>query len=157
MKTELWVIGKTSEKYLSEGTEIYLKRLKYYLPFELTVLPDVRGGGKLPPAQLKEKEAEAVLAKLQQDDLLILLDERGRQFSSEAFALFLDQQLQRPFRRLVFLIGGAWGFADKLYERANDRLSLSEMTFSHQMVRLFLLEQLYRAMTILRNEPYHNR
>lgn len=157
MKTELWVIGKTNEKYLAEGTDIYLKRLKYYLPFEMVVLPDVRGGGKLPPLQLKEKEGEAVLSRLQNDDLLILLDERGRRFGSEAFAQFLDQQLQRPFRRMVFLVGGAWGFPETVYSRANERLSLSEMTFSHQMVRLFLLEQLYRAMTILRNEPYHNR
>lgn len=155
MKIECWVIGKTSEKYLQEGIDRYCKRLTHYLPFQLLVVPDVRGGGK-PPEQIKALEGEAILKKLTNDDLLILLDERGRQFGSEAFARFLDQQLQLPQRRLIFLTGGAWGFSEAVYNRANGLLSLSAMTFSHQMVRLFFLEQLYRAMTILRNEPYHN-
>lgn len=157
MKTECWAIGKTQEKYLETGTALYLKRLRHYLPFQFVALPDIRGAGKLSPEQVKLKEGEGVLGKLRPDDLLILLDEGGRQYSSEAFARFLDRQLQRPHRRLIFLIGGAWGFSDAVYERADDQLSLSTMTFSHQMVRLFFLEQLYRAMTILRNEPYHNR
>jgi len=157
MKTECWAIGKTREQYLETGTALYLKRLRRYLPFTLVVLPDIRGGGKLAAADLKIKEGELVLGKLRTGDRLILLDENGRHFGSEAFAHFLDRQLQGSHHRLIFLIGGAQGFSQALYERADERLALSAMTFSHQMVRLFFLEQLYRAMTILRNEPYHNR
>lgn len=156
MKVELWAIGKTNERYLEEGMALYEKRLKHYLPFQWTVLPDIKGAGSLSAQQLKAKEGESILSRLKDDDLLILLDERGRSFSSEGFATYLDKKLQQSQRRLVFLIGGAYGFSDALYERAKDQLSLSSMTFSHQMVRLFFLEQLYRAMTILRNEPYHN-
>lgn len=156
MKVELWAIGKTNERYLEEGMALYEKRLKHYLPFQWAVLPDIKGAGHLSAQQLKVKEGENILSKLKEDDLLILLDERGRSFSSEGFATYLDKKLQQSQRRLVFLIGGAYGFSDTLYERANDQLSLSSMTFSHQMVRLFFMEQLYRAMTILRNEPYHN-
>ncbi|MEM9836745.1 MAG: 23S rRNA (pseudouridine(1915)-N(3))-methyltransferase RlmH [Bacteroidota bacterium] len=156
MKVYVWVIGKTSEKYLREGEAIYEKRLKHYLPISYEILPDVRQAGKLSPLQLKEKEAELVLSRLRNDDGLILLDEAGQSFRSVAFSQWLDQQLQRPYRRLIFLVGGAFGFDQRVYERANGRLSLSKMTFSHQMVRLFLLEQLYRGMTILRGEKYHN-
>ena len=106
--------------------------------------------------QLKDKEAELILSRLKPQDGLILLDERGLQMSSEALATWLDEQLQSPHKRLIFLVGGAFGFAESIYFRANGKLSLSKMTFSHQMVRLFCLEQLYRAMTILRHEPYHN-
>jgi 23S rRNA (pseudouridine1915-N3)-methyltransferase len=156
MKVELWAIGKTNERYLEEGMALYEKRLKHYLPFQWMVVPDIKGAGSLSAQQVKTKEGESILSKLKDDDLLILLDERGRSFSSEGFATYLDKKLQQSQRRLVFLIGGAYGFSDALYERANDQLSLSSMTFSHQMVRLFFMEQLYRAMTILRNEPYHN-
>ncbi len=156
MKLTCWFIGKTSDAYLREGTALYEKRLRHYLPFETDVLPDVKQAGKLSPDQLKAREADLVLDRLRDDDGLILLDERGEQFGSVQLAQWLDRQLQQPYRRLVFLVGGAWGFDDRLYQRANARLSLSKLTFSHQMVRLFLLEQLYRAMTILRNEPYHN-
>jgi 23S rRNA (pseudouridine1915-N3)-methyltransferase len=119
-------------------------------------IADIKGAGSLSAQQVKAKEGESILSKLKDDDLLILLDERGRSFSSEGFATYLDKKLQQSQRRLIFLIGGAYGFSDALYERAKDQLSLSSMTFSHQMVRLFFMEQLYRAMTILRNEPYHN-
>lgn len=156
MKVELWAIGKTNERYLEDGMALYEKRLKHYLPFQWSILPDIKGAGSLSAQQLKAKEGESILSKLKDDDLLILLDERGRSFSSGGFATYLDKKLQQSQRRLIFLIGGAYGFSDALYERANDQLSLSSMTFSHQMVRLFFLEQLYRAMTILRNEPYHN-
>jgi len=156
MKVELWAIGKTNERYLEEGMALYEKRLKHYLPFQWMVVPDIKGAGSLSAQQVKAKEGESILSKLKDEDLLILLDERGRSLSSEGFAAYLDKKLQQPQRRLVFLIGGAYGFSDALYERANDQLSLSSMTFSHQMVRLFFMEQLYRAMTILRNEPYHN-
>lgn len=151
------MIGKTSEKYLQTGIAHYRKRLEYYLPFQLVVLPEPRRAGKWSAEQVKVKEGELVLNKLRRDDLLILLDERGQQYSSEAFARFLERQFHRPHRRLIFLIGGAWGVSEAVRQRAQEELSLSAMTFSHQMVRLFFLEQLYRSMTILRNEPYHNR
>lgn len=135
---------------------IYLKRLGHYLKFELAILPDVKNAGRLQAGQLKALEGEGVLQRLRPGDFLILLDEGGRQFSSEEFAAFLGRQFQLSYRRLVFLIGGAYGFSPEVSQRADMKLSLSRMTFSHQMVRLFFLEQLYRAMTILNNEPYHN-
>ena len=156
MKTECWVIGKTSDKYLQTGIDHYHKRLQHYLPFQLVVLPHPRRAGKLSPKQVKVKEGELVLSKLRRDDRLILLDEQGQQYSSEAFARFLERQFHRPHRRLIFLIGGAWGVSEAVRQRAQEELSLSAMTFSHQMVRLFFLEQLYRGMTILHNKPYHN-
>ena len=156
MKIEFWVIGKTSESYLEEGISIYLQRLRHYVPFEMIILPDVKNPGKINGDQLKVKEGEIVLNRLKKEDFLILLDERGKSHTSEAFAQFVEQKLQLPGKKLVFLVGGAYGFSDAVYARANGKLSLSTMTFSHQMVRLFFVEQLYRAMTILRNEPYHN-
>ncbi|MCB0635662.1 MAG: 23S rRNA (pseudouridine(1915)-N(3))-methyltransferase RlmH [Lewinella sp.] len=156
MKVEVWCIGKTAEAYLREGIAVYEKRLQRYLPFALEVLPDVKGAGKLSATQLCEREGEQVLQRLRPEDGLILLDERGKEMGSVALAHWLDKQLQQPYRRLVLLIGGAFGFSPAVYSRAQDQLALSQLTFSHQMVRLFLLEQLYRAMTILRNEPYHN-
>ncbi len=156
MKIELWVIGKTNEPYLAEGIDIYTKRLRHYVPFEMITLPDIKNAGKLSNEQLKAKEAEMVLKKLKPEDFLILLDERGRNFTSKEFAIFLENKLQLPGKKLVFLVGGAYGFESALYDRAKAKLSLSKMTFSHQMVRLFFVEQIYRAMTILRNEPYHN-
>ncbi len=157
MKVAFWAIGKTNPSYLQEGIDLYRERLQHYLSFSLTILPDSKKAGKRPPEQLKEEEGKAVLRRLKQEDFLILLDEKGKAYSSEAFAAFLDKRLQHSGRRLVFLVGGAYGFSEELYRRADDKLSLSPMTFSHQMVRLFFMEQLYRAMTILRNEPYHNR
>ena len=156
MKIELWVIGKTNAAYLEEGIGMYTKRLRHYVPFEMKTLPDVKNAGKLSSEQFKMKEAEIVLKKLKPEDFLILLDERGKALTSEDFAAFLERKLQLPGKKLVFLVGGAYGFADALYDRGEAKLSLSRMTFSHQMVRLFFVEQLYRAMTILRNEPYHN-
>ncbi len=156
MKIELWQIGKTSDRWLETGIEQYTKRLSHYNPFELVTLPDVKQGHKLAPDQLMAKEAEMVLGKLQPHDMLVLLDERGQQYSSRQFARQLERWLQRPVRRIVFLVAGAWGAAPELKLRADVQLSLSQMTFSHQMVRLFLAEQLYRAFTILRGEPYHN-
>lgn len=156
MKTELWLTGKTIFPYLEEGVGIYEKRLGYYLSFQSVVLPEVKNGGSLPPEQLKRKEAEVVLSRLKNEDFLVLLDERGKQFTSLEFATFLEQKLQQSHKRLIFLVGGAWGFSDEIHQRAAFKLSLSKMTFSHQMVRLFFLEQLYRAMTILRGESYHN-
>lgn len=156
MKIICYFIGKTKESYLREGEAIYLKRLKHYWPIEAVELPDVKGAGKMGPEQLKVKEAELVLPKLTIQDGLILLDEGGKQMASVEMAKWLDKQLQQPYKRLIFLVGGAFGFDRSIYERANAKLSLSRLTFSHQMVRVFLLEQLYRSATILRNEPYHN-
>lgn len=156
MKVEFWLISKTTFPYLHEGMAVYEKRLGHYLPYATVVLPDVKNAGSLQPPQLKQEEGEAVIARLKPDDFLVLLDERGKQLSSVEFATFMEQKLQLSSKRLIFLVGGAWGFSERVYERADFQLSLSKMTFSHQMVRLFFLEQLYRAMTILRGELYHN-
>ena len=156
MKVEFWVIGKTHESYLDKGIEIFSKRLKRYFPFKMEVIPDVKKGGKLPPIKLKEEEGKLVLNRLSQDDYLVLLDEKGADFTSQKYAKQVEKWLNLPKRKLVFLVGGAFGFSDEVYQRANQQIRLSSMTFSHQMIRVFFLEQLYRAMTILKNEPYHN-
>lgn len=156
MKVELWFIGKTQEEYLRRGEEIYRQRLRHYLPLTVEVLPDLRKAGKLTPQQRKEQEGQRILSRLLPADGLILLDEGGRQFTSVELAHWLERERSRPYRRLVFLVGGAFGFSPAVYARANAKISLSRLTFSHQMVRLFLLEQLYRAMTILGGEKYHN-
>ncbi len=155
MKVEVWAIGETSDAYLQTGIHLYEKRLTHYLPFAWQTLPTPKSKNN-DPQHLKQREGQAVLEKLRPDDYLVLLDERGQQFSSIELAQWLQQRLNAPARRLLFLIGGAYGFSPDLYARANAQISLSRLTFSHQMARLFLLEQLYRAMTILRNEPYHN-
>jgi 23S rRNA (pseudouridine1915-N3)-methyltransferase len=155
MKVELWAIGKTNEQYLEAGISLFEKRLKNYLPFSMVILPDVKT--KFSDSELlKKEEGKLILSKLAPDDWLVLLDERGQQFHSIGFSKWLEKRLGDSRRKMVILIGGAFGFSTDVYTRANESLSLSSMTFSHQMVRLFCLEQLYRAMTILRNEPYHN-
>ena len=155
MKIELWAIGKTSEKYLDAGIDIFERRIRHYVPFTWTVLPDVKGKFA-DNEQLKKKEGEMLLARLAPDDWLVLLDEHGQEHTSVGLAQWLERRLAGPGRRLVFVVGGAFGFSSEVYARANEQLALSRLTFSHQMVRLFFLEQLYRALTILRNEPYHN-
>lgn len=156
MKLELWCIGKTSEQYLSEGIDIYRKRISRYLPFEVRIIPDVKISGKPDPGNVMQQEAAAVLKLLTKDDYLILLDERGNAYSSVQFSEKLNGLLQLPYKRLIFLVGGAWGIHQSLREKSGMMLSLSKMTFSHQMIRLFFTEQLYRAFSILNNEPYHN-
>ena len=156
MKVEAWAIGKTAEPYLETGIGIFEKRLKNYLPFAWTELPGVKIK-TTDGAILKQEEGKMILSKIAPDDFLVLLDENGKQFSSIELAQWLEQRLAASNRRLIFLIGGAFGFSSDVYARANMQISLSQLTFSHQMVRVFLLEQLYRAMTILRNEPYHNQ
>lgn len=156
MKVEAWAIGKTAEPYLETGVGIFEKRLKNYLPFTWTELPGVKIK-TTDGAILKQEEGKMILSKITPDDFLVLLDENGKQFSSIELARWLEQRLAASNRRLVFLIGGAFGFSTDVYARANMQISLSRLTFSHQMARVFLLEQLYRAMTILRNEPYHNQ
>ena len=156
VRVTVYCIGKTKAKYLREGEVDYQKRLGHYLPVTFETIPDVKSGKKLSPTDLKQQEAARVLHRIGNTDRVILLDEAGTQYDSVEFARWMEAELQRPARRLVFVIGGAFGFGEALYARADGKLSLSSMTFSHQMVRLFLYEQLYRAMTILRNEKYHN-
>jgi 23S rRNA (pseudouridine1915-N3)-methyltransferase len=156
LKTEFWYIGKTSFPYLETGMEIYEKRLERYLSFQSVLIPDVKNGKKLPSEQLKIKEGESVLNKLNATDFLVLLDERGKEMSSIQFSKFMEQKLQLGNRKLIFLVGGAFGFSEAVYQRADQKMSLSKMTFSHQMIRLFFLEQIFRAMSILKGEPYHN-
>ncbi|MBL7816205.1 MAG: 23S rRNA (pseudouridine(1915)-N(3))-methyltransferase RlmH [Saprospiraceae bacterium] len=155
MKIELWVIGKTTFKYLDEGIGLYEKRLKHYTNFELVVIPDVKNP-PLSSEALKIKEGESILNKLNKEDFLILLDENGKQQTSVDFSKFIDNQQVNATKRMVFQIGGAYGFSEAVYARANQKLSLSKMTFSHQMIRLFFVEQLYRAFTIIKGEKYHN-
>ncbi|MBL7977847.1 MAG: 23S rRNA (pseudouridine(1915)-N(3))-methyltransferase RlmH [Bacteroidetes Order II. Incertae sedis bacterium] len=156
MKIALWMIGKTAERYLEEGMAVYEKRLGHYVPFEVTVLPDVKQAKNLGVAQLKEAESVLVLDRLDKRDVLVLLDEKGKTFGSVAFAKWMEGQMNQSVHRMVMLIGGAYGFSEDIYRRAQFQISLSEMTFSHQLVRLVFLEQLYRAMTILKGEPYHH-
>ncbi len=150
------VVGKTSEAYLKEGIAVYNKRLKHYLPYTYEVLPDVKRAGKLKNLQLLEEEGKIILQKTNTDDFLILLDENGKTYTSVQFAAYLEKLLQQPYKRIIFQVGGAFGFSAEVRQRADASLSLSSMTFSHQMIRLFFTEQLYRGMTILKNEKYHN-
>jgi 23S rRNA (pseudouridine1915-N3)-methyltransferase len=154
MKIELWVVGKTAFKYLDEGVALYEKRLKHYTSFELVILPDAKG--PLSIDALKTKEGELILNRLSKDDVLVLLDENGKHQTSIEFSKYIENQQVNSTKRLVFQIGGAFGFSDAVYNRANAKLSLSKMTFSHQMIRLFFVEQLYRAFTIIKGEKYHN-
>jgi 23S rRNA (pseudouridine1915-N3)-methyltransferase len=156
MKLEFWVIGKTAFDYLEEGIALYEKRLRNYVPFQFTVFPDIKNAKNMPSELLKSKEGELILNKLNSDDFLMLLDERGKQYSSVEFSTWIEQKLGSSHKRVVFLVGGAFGFSPDVYARANAQCSLSRMTFSHQMIRLFFIEQVYRAMTILKGEPYHN-
>jgi 23S rRNA (pseudouridine1915-N3)-methyltransferase len=156
MKVEFWVIGKTSFPYLDEGNDIYLNRIKHYLPFQMVTIPDIKNRKNLSEPEIKTKEGEIILSKLNSGDFLILMDERGKQRTSVQFSEHLQSLLQQSYKRIIFLIGGAYGFSDTVYERSNTKMSLSNMTFSHQMVRLIFLEQFYRALAIMNNEPYHH-
>jgi 23S rRNA (pseudouridine1915-N3)-methyltransferase len=156
VKIELWWIGKTKVSYLEKGVGEYLNRLKHYCSFSTQTIADVKNSGKLSPAELKKKEGESVLSRLDSQSILILLDERGKTFTSSTFAEFIQNKMNQSTRKIVFLIGGAYGFDEALYQRADQKMALSAMTFSHQMIRLFFVEQLYRAFTIINNEKYHN-
>ena len=156
MKICLLVIGKTDAAYIREGISEYEKRLKRYLPFEMKVLPDIKNAKNLTESLQKEKEAELILEQLQSTDWVVVLDEKGKQYSSMEFSNYLAQKMLGGIKRLVFVVGGPYGFADSVYQRANEKIALSKMTFSHQMVRLIFVEQIYRAMTILKGEPYHH-
>lgn len=156
MKISVLCIGKTDESFVKTGIENYVKRLKHYISFELLVIPDIKNARNLTQDQQKAKEGEQILKQLNNSDVVVLLDEGGKAYRSVEFAKFLEQKMIGSVQRLVFVIGGPYGFSDDVYQRANQQLSLSKMTFSHQMVRLFFVEQLYRAFTIMRGEPYHH-
>ena len=157
MKICLMVIGKTDEPYLQKGIDLFLKRIPHYVPFELKIIPDLKNSKNLSEDQQKEKEGELIIQQLTGFDELILLDEQGTEVSSVAFARFLEKKMLSGIKRLVFVIGGPYGFSESVYSKAAGKISLSKMTFSHQMVRLIFTEQLYRAMTILKGEPYHHQ
>ena len=156
MKIEAWFIGKTSPSYLQIGLDDYAGRIKKYVPFETVIIPDIKDAGSYAARDRLLKEGEKVLQKLTPQDYLILLDEGGKEFSSGQFSQFLEKELNKSYKKIIFLVGGSFGFSPELQQRANFKISLSKMTFSHQMVRLFFLEQIYRGFTILNNEPYHN-
>ncbi len=156
MKITLLTIGKTEDKYLVEGMEKYLKRIKHYVPFKVLELPELKNTKSLSQDQQKAKEAELIFKNISSTDHLLLLDEKGMEFSSTSFSEFLNKKMISSVQHLVFVIGGPYGFDEALYNRANEKISLSKMTFSHQMVRLFFIEQIYRAYTILKGEPYHH-
>ncbi|WP_318344319.1 23S rRNA (pseudouridine(1915)-N(3))-methyltransferase RlmH [Flagellimonas baculiformis] len=157
MQITLIAIGKTDRSELEQLIALYEKRLKHYIKFEFVVLPDIKNSKNLSETQQKEKEGELILAQLQPTDTLVLLDENGKQYTSLDFAQFLQKKMNSGLKNLVLAIGGPYGFSDAVYAKCNGKISLSKMTFSHQMVRLFLVEQLYRGFTILRNEPYHHQ
>ena len=156
MKIKLIVVGKTNAKYLVEGEKEYVKRLLHYINFEEIIIPDVKQSGKLSESELKKKEGQLILAKLENSNHVILLDDKGKSFSSLQFSEFLQQKMNSSLKSLVFVVGGSYGFSDEVYLRANSKFSLSKMTFSHQMVRLIFKEQLYRGFSILRGEKYHH-
>lgn len=157
MNIKLLAIGKTDDKNLQTLIEQYQKRLSFYVKFDLEIIPDIKNVKNLSENQQKEREGELILSKLTPTDELILLDENGKTFSSVGFSEYLQKKMNSGIKTLVFVIGGPYGFSDEVYQKANGKVSLSQMTFSHQMVRLFIVEQIYRAFTILRNEPYHHQ
>ena len=156
MKIKLLAIGKTDDKNLLKLIETYQNRLKHYVKFEISIIPDIKNVKNLSEKQQKEKEGELILKQLQPTDELILLDEKGKDFRSLEFAKYLQKKMNSGIKQLVIVIGGPYGFSEEVYKKSNGNISLSKMTFSHQMIRLFVVEQLYRGFTILKNEPYHH-
>lgn len=156
MNIKLLAIGKTDDKNLQALLDEYIKRLTFYVKFDLEVIPDVKNAKNMSIDQQKEKEGDLLLAKIGSGDWVLLLDEKGKKYTSLQFADFLQKRMNSGIKNLIFVIGGPYGFSPEVYARANGKISLSDMTFSHQMVRLFFVEQLYRGYTILRNEPYHH-
>ncbi|MCL6258919.1 23S rRNA (pseudouridine(1915)-N(3))-methyltransferase RlmH [Aquiflexum sp. TKW24L] len=157
MQIRLIAVGKTDHVAIQSLLEEYSKRLGFYIKFELEIIPDLKNSKNLSEASQKEKEGELILKKVQTSDELVLLDEQGKQYSSVDFSDYLQKKMNAGLKQLVFVIGGTYGFSAEVYQRANGKISLSKMTFSHQMVRVFFVEQLYRAFTILKNEPYHHQ
>lgn len=156
MKILLLAIGATDKTYMKEGINDYLKRLSFYIPFEMKVIPDLKNRQSLSFDLQREKEGQLILSQVLPGDHLILLDEHGDSYSSIEFSKWIQKKMATGLRQLVFVIGGPYGFSKAVYQRSDGKISLSEMTFSHQMVRMIFIEQLYRAMTIIKNEPYHH-
>lgn len=156
MKISLVVIGKTNGKFLIDGIEEYTKRLSYYIPFNIQYLSDSKNNKKLSEEQQKTVEGNTILNSLDKSDYVVLLDEHGKEFTSMEFSKYIEKKMSTVTKRLVFIVGGPYGFSQEVKNRANEKISLSKMTFSHEMIRLIFTEQLYRAMTIINNEPYHH-
>ncbi|AUS07145.1 23S rRNA (pseudouridine(1915)-N(3))-methyltransferase RlmH [Pseudotamlana carrageenivorans] len=157
MTIKLITIGKTDNKQLTHLINDYIKRLSFYIKFQLEIIPDIKNSKNLSEEQQKKKEGTLILSKTNTTDALILLDEQGKQYDSVHFSNYLQKHMNSGIKQLVFVIGGPYGFSEEVYNKAQGKISLSKMTFSHQMIRLFFIEQLYRGFTILRNEPYHHR
>ena len=156
MKIQFWSVGKTHESFVKEGIELFTKRISNYFPVEWNIIPMPKNAGIMEPAMLKIKEGEAILVQINKEDFLVLLDEKGKEFTSEGFAKFIEKRTVESTKTVIFLIGGAYGVSDAVFARANLKWSLSTLVFPHQMVRLILAEQVYRACSILRNEKYHH-
>jgi 23S rRNA (pseudouridine1915-N3)-methyltransferase len=156
MKLQFWTIGKAHESYVKEGVEMFTKRISNYFPVQWHIIPMPKNAGMMSEMDLKIKEGEMVLDFLKKEDYLVVLEERGKQFTSESFAAFIQQRANESQKNLVFLIGGAFGLSDEVLKRADYKWSLSQLVFPHQLVRLILSEQVYRACSILRNEKYHH-
>ena len=156
MKLQLIVVGKTNQHFVKQGLDEFCSRLTHYYPFELEIIPDIKNTQHLSVEQQKEKEGEKILQSFQPGDCIVLLDEHGKEFTSVQFAGYIEKKAHSGSKRLVFVIGGAYGFSSAVYEAAHEKMALSKMTFSHQLIRLIFIEQLYRAMTILHHEPYHH-
>ena len=156
MKIILLTVGKSTNSHLITLQEEYQNRLKYYIPFEMSVIPELKNTKNLSVSEQQEKEADLILKQLETSDEVVLLDEKGKQFTSVGFSEFISKKMLASHKRMVFVVGGPYGFSERVYQRANGKVSLSAMTFSHQMIRVIFVEQLYRAMTILKGEPYHH-
>lgn len=156
MKTILLVVGRTTDKHFLASIEEYVSRVNHYMPFSIEVIPELKDTKKLSEQEQKQRESELIQKVLQPSDYLVLLDEHGTEYRSVEFAQWIQKKLASSPRRLIFLVGGPYGFANNIYEIAKEKISISKMTFSHQMIRLLFVEQIYRAMTILNGEPYHH-
>ncbi|MBQ0114245.1 MAG: 23S rRNA (pseudouridine(1915)-N(3))-methyltransferase RlmH [Bacteroidales bacterium] len=156
MNIKLLVVGKTVKGFIDEGVNEYVKRLKHYVNFSIEIIPDVKNASSLSPNQLKEQEAALILKHLTPEDKVVILDEHGKEYRSMEFADYIQKQMSASVKNLVFIVGGAFGFSDSIKEKFPNKISISKMTFSHQMIRLLFVEQIYRAYTIIKHEPYHN-
>lgn len=156
MKIELAVIGKTSIGYLKQGIDEYIKRLKHYVPFEIKYIDDIKNAKNISEDQQKRTEGTKILSLLDKSDFVVLLDEHGKEYTSMQYSSYIQKRMLSGTKKVVFVIGGPYGFSQEVYDRANDKISFSKMTFNHEMIRLIFTEQLYRAYTIINHEPYHH-
>lgn len=156
MKIELTVIGKTSIGYLKQGIDEYIKRLKHYVPFEIKYIDDIKNTKNISEDQQKRTEGAKILSLLDKSDFVVLLDEHGKEYTSMQYSSYIQKRMLSGAKKVVFVIGGPYGFSQEVYDRANDKISFSKMTFNHEMIRLIFTEQLYRAYTIINHEPYHH-